>query len=807
MIMKRAILFIALCLIIQVVVNAQSLEKARKQMNKYNYSKAILILKKASTDNKTKSEAIPMLAECYRMQRDVVNALTTYARAVALPEAKPETYYYYAQALQSKGDYAKAREMFSKYAEMNPSDPRGSLFAAHCDSVLGRWKGLTPDIEVKIANSINTIQSDFGPAFYDNMLVFASDFSKNAGEGKEYGWTGRGYLNIMQAHPTKDDFWASMGASSEMEGNFNQEFHDGPAAFSTDGNSIYFTRSFFGKAKRKGIYKTNLLKIYYATKTMGKWSEIKPFFLNNTEFSVGHPALSADGQTLYFVSDMPGGHGKTDIWMCQRDGDGWSQPTNLGKTVNTAEAEMFPSMSVAGVLYFASEGHAGYGGLDIFKTSNISGKWTTPLNLQNPINSSYDDFAIAFARGNKNGFFSSNRLGGVGSDDIYAFREKEKPIVPVVVLPAFISGIVRDASTLQPIAEAIIFVYNPATDKVKVLKSDADGVYKTVIDTSADYTVKAMKTNYIADCTPFPVTEIKAGTTTKAPRDLLLDKLLVNKTFRIDNIYYDYDKYNIRDDAKNELDKLVRIMKENPIEVELGSHTDCRGSFTYNDKLSQNRAESAVDYIISTGIDKSRITAKGYGERQLTNKCADGVKCTPEEHQANRRTEFKVTGIARVQTQQEFDLDKFAIGDELSIQIFETDFFGNCLVKFTKEKNTNSSEEDKVKDASKTITPLTLPVSTIENRVIKELSNTTSDTYRVQLFALSRKISVKSADFKGLNDVQVFNDKGNYKYSSGNFDTYNDALGYREKMVMMGFAGAFVVIYSKGELKNIQPGN
>jgi len=620
-----------------------------------------------------------MLAECYRLQRDILNAKAYYAQAVALPDAKPESFYYYAQALQATGNYAKAREMFLKYAEMNPPDPRGKLFAAHCDSVLGPWKAKTPLFEVKLAEGINTSQSDFGPAFYDGNLIFASDFATNTGEGKQYGWTGRGYLNIMKAKPqTAGDFWANMEKPSEFGGKFNQPYHDGPAAFSADGNSMYFTRSFYGKAKREGIYKTNLLKIYYAEKTGGEWGEIMPFFLNSKEYSVGHPTLSADGQTLYFASDMPGGLGETDIWMCKRQGDAWGPAVNLGKTVNTSEKEMFPTMRNDGVLFFASAGHPGYGALDIFKTRNENGSWTTSENLHPPVNGSFDDFAIAFAPGDKNGFFSSNRPEGTGSDDIYAFRAAE----PVLILPAYITGVVKDKTNMQPLAGATVFLYNPSTGNVKVLKTDAQGVYKTLIDNPADYIVKAMMPNYIADCSPFTISKLEPGTTSNAPRDLMLDKLTVNKTIAIENIYYDFDKYNIRADAKPELDKLVRILNENPVNGERGAHTDCRGSFAYNDKLSQNRAESAIKYIISAGIDKSRITAKGYGEHQLTNKCSDGVDCTPAEHQANRRTEFKVTGLTMPEiTPDQFDPGIYFEGQELYSKMLPADFFKNCLAK------------------------------------------------------------------------------------------------------------------------------
>lgn len=797
--MKRYILILTFCMAFMPFVGAQSLEKAQKQMDKFNYAEAIDILKKDITDKKLRNDAIPMLAECYRLQRDIINTRKMYEKAVALPGAKPMSFFYFAQALQSTGDYLKAREIFLKYAEMNPSDPRGQLFVAHCDSVLGPWKEKTPDFEVKIVNNINTNQSDFGPAIYEDELIFASDYSSNPGEGKEYGWTGRGFLNIMKSQPVKSgDFYGRMGSRSEFDSKFNQAYHDGPAAFSNDGNSIYFTRSFYGKTKREGTFRTNQLKIFFSTKTDGHWGEVMPFYLNSTDYSVGHPTLSVDQQTLYFVSDMAGGNGGTDIWMCKNEGDAWGNPINLGPIINTPEDEMFPSIRDDGTLYFASEGHPGYGGLDIFKSTFANGTWSAPVNIQPPINGSFDDFAIAFAPGNKNGFFSSNRLGGVGNDDIYAFRNIEQPLP--VLLPAYISGLVKDRNTMQPMAGATVFLLNPITEKVKVLKTDQDGMYKTTVKTPADYTVKAMMHSYIADCSPFEIEEVIPGITINAPRDLVLDKLVINKAFRIDNIYYDFDKYTIRDDAKPELDKLVRIMEENTIDVELGSHTDCRGSDRYNDKLSQKRAESAVKYIISAGIDESRIKARGYGESQLTNKCADGIDCTPEEHQANRRTEFKTTSYVIPEVNSEYDLDKFSAEEEIPLYMFEKKFFADCL----KDKllaTIHSVSDNRI---------VSVPVESDEKSVSTEnngkmnaknnmQSNSASVTYRVNLYSLSRKISVKDKEFNGLDNVQMYIENGMYKYTSGIFNTHEEASEYQKEMFKAGFVGAFIVVFADGK--------
>lgn len=672
--MNRIIVAFLLILSISVSSLAQSINKAQKQMDKFNYSRAAEILRRAVEDEKLKPEALPLLAECYRQQRDLVKSRAAYAQVVALPNVEPTAFFYYAQALQATGEYGKAREMYLKFAEKEPNDKRGKLFASHCDSVLTAWQTKKSGYEIQAVENINTSQSDFGPVFYDGGVVFTSDRSSQTGEGKQYGWTGNGYLNILESKPnTGLGYWGEMEAPTEFGERINQEYHDGPATFTADGNTIYITRSFFGKAKREGNAKTNQLKIYSATKANGKWTELKPFFLNSTEFSVGHPSISTDGSRLYFVSDMHGGFGGTDIWMCKAENKGWSQPENLGPVINTAGNEMFPVIQADGSLYFSSEGHAGYGALDIFKSTNQNGIWSTPENLYTPINSSFDDFALAFNQSADGGLFSTNRPGGPGNDDIYAFRK------PAKTEPIYITGFVKDKTTQLPVQDATVFLLNPATGLVKVLKTNAEGMYQTRIDKPQTYVVKAMKPDFIADCSPIPLALFKAGITSVSARDLLLDKLIINKTFRIENIYYNFDRYNIRKDAKPELDKLVSIMNENPINVELGSHTDSRGSDSYNLKLSQKRAASVVKYIISAGIDESRITAKGYGETMLTNNCGNGVPCSATEHQANRRTEFKVTALQVVmQDSYQFDAEGFSEGQELFSKFLPIDFFNNC---------------------------------------------------------------------------------------------------------------------------------
>lgn len=663
-------------------LSAQPIHKAERAMQKYDYARAVTILKKAVEKDKYRNDAIPLMAECYRLQRDVLNAKAWYQEAISVAGAKPGVLLYFAQSLQATGEYSKAKEIFLTFSKHSA---KGLLFATHCDSVLGPWRNIKPSAEIKNVSNINTVASDFGAALYRGMLIFASDFLKQSGEDSPYGWTGRGYLDIKKSSPViKNDFTRDMRSPMPFSPKLNQMFHDGPASFSPDGNTIYFTRSYKDKAKKEKGVKTNMLKIFISNKIAGGWSVPKAFIYNSTDYSVGHPAASPDGKTLFFASDMPGGQGGTDIWMCTLKNGLWSSPVNLGSVINSTENEMFPYVSEDGTLYFASEGHPGYGALDIFSSKPADGKWSSPVNLKSPLNSSFDDFALAFVPGTKKGFFSSNRPGGQGNDDIYSFKLIEYAPEPTVAVIAeipkqeYISGVIKDKVTMKPLEGATAFVYNTRTGDVFVVKTDPDGRYELPAENLDDYIVKGMKPTYIADCLTINVSATDDITENK-PRDLLLDKLAINRTFRIDNIYYDFDKFNIRADAKPELDKLVTIMKENPINVELGSHTDCRGSFTYNDRLSQNRAASAVGYIISQGIDQSRITAKGYGEHQLVNKCADGVDCSEAEHQANRRTEFKITEYSSPQQQVgQFNTDAYTNGMKLNAANLLVDFFNPC---------------------------------------------------------------------------------------------------------------------------------
>ena len=660
---------------------AQPTKRAQKKMNLYNYSGAIEVLHKAVENPLYLDMAIPMLAECYRMQRDVPNAKTWYEKACQLKDAKPEWFYYYGKALFASAEYEKAGQVFIKYSLMKPGDKRALANAKQCETIIKDWNSRRPSFEVKTLKNINSPQSDFGPAFYANGFTFTSDRGKDYMEEVSYGWTGRKYLKVLFAKPVNaGDFFGEFKPPALMSGKFNQSFHDGPVSFSGDSLAM-FTRAYRdNKSKKTGNIKTDFLKIYSTERIIGDWQKLEPFFLNSYDYSVGHPALAPDGNTLYFASDMPGGEGGVDIWMCKRNGDEWSGPVNLGPVINTSDNEMFPSVRSDGMLFFASDGLPGYGGLDIFSSVNNNGIYSTPKNLMAPINSSYDDFSIAWISGTTFGLFSSDRPGGLGSDDIYAFR-KLPEIVPLMQckLPLTISGLVLDKSTGKPIEGAIVFILDENTDSVSVLKTDVDGRYFMKLDHIAPLIVKATRSKFIPDCLSWPKEKLSEETDNVAPRILLLSQLEINKTFELENIYYDFDKSEIRPDAEPSLDNLLRIMKDNPITIELASHTDCRGSFAYNDRLSLQRAESATTYILSKGIDASRISSKGYGEYQLANRCSDGIPCSEAEHQTNRRTEFKVISYIHQQpTPGIFIPESYNAGKVISREVLPADFFMQC---------------------------------------------------------------------------------------------------------------------------------
>lgn len=675
-------------------ISAQ-IRQAKYFFEQYKYSKAIPLYKKATgdKDENIRKEATVRLADCFRLINNVAEASAWYAKAVEYPDIDPVNYYYQGMALRTLSKYDDAEKAFLEYSKRAPNDFRSTVFAKYCREIRN-WETLTPSAEIKNARTINTVFSEFGPVFYKGSLLFTSDRDIDMLDDNNYQWTSFGYLDLFQALPSQQaDFWSDLLSPEKLPNNiFNQPYHDGPASFTADYSKIFLTRTLRdGKLKDSTAIKTNYLKIFYADLTNLKKVNYQPFPYNNDSYSVGHPAISADGHKLIFSSNKPGGNGQSDLYLSELVGENWSEPVNLGNELNTFGNEVFPYLANDTTLIFASDGHLGFGGLDLFQSKLVHGKWTKPWNLKRPINSAYDDFSLVFTSSMTDGFFSSNRPGGSGSDDIYAFRNYiQTPVAPkpepspIIPKPtsAMIGGFVKSKADLSPIGQATVFVLNPVKNNVLVLKTNPEGYFEFRAEIGIFYQIKAMKNGFFYDCLPFELSTANTAEKVSLPNSLLLDQYAINQTFIIKNIYYDLNKWEIREDAKASLDELVNTLKQNPINVELGSHTDCRASSAYNITLSQKRAESAVKYLVSRGIDPARLTAKGYGESKLINKCADGVPCSESEHQSNRRTEFKITSIiSNPANQNTFNPDTYKSSDKVMLEELPTGFFDNCSKK------------------------------------------------------------------------------------------------------------------------------
>ncbi len=587
---------------------------------------------KKALDKKDIPDAKLKLADSYRKMENTVEAQKWYEQAVDLPESLPIDKFYAAQAMMSNGNYDNAKVMLKQYLDAMPSDQVAQKLFTSCDSVK-RWKQDSATWVIETP-SFNSGSSNMSPVKYKDGFIFASD---RDAEGKIYEWNGRPFLDLYSVRETAP---GTFDTPKKLSGPINGKYHDGSATLSPDGKTIYFTRNNYIKKKTKrGSNDIVNLKIYSATKNDTAWTDIKELNFNSNDYSCGQPSLSADGNTLYFTSDMPkDNNGGTDIYLVNKIGDSWGEPKNLGTGINTKLNEMFPSVNGED-LYFSSEGHYGMGGLDIFKTTNTNGTWSQAQNIGYPLNSQGDDFGFLLSADNESGYLTSNRNSSDGMVDNILHFVRPELIFDLEVLSV-------NKADQKPLAGTNVELLNIKTGKKISKVTGADGKVNFDLNTNTDYTVLGSKQGFFSNSADVTTVGLsKSGT--------LETKLILELGVKPDsgdrivlkNIYYDFDKSNIRPDAAKELDKLVKVLKDNPtIIIELGSHTDSRGSDSYNLKLSQSRATNAVKYIVSKGIEKNRITAKGYGETKLVNKCKNGVTCSEAEHQENRRTDFTIKG-------------------------------------------------------------------------------------------------------------------------------------------------------------------
>jgi peptidoglycan-associated lipoprotein len=627
------------------------LNEADKEFEQYNYEKAIDLYEQAYKKKAT-LHAAQRLAACYKYQRNYKQTESWYAIAAGMEKSPEENTLEYAKALQSNSKYSEAKIQYNKYADLNKNlNPSlKSIWLRSCDSAM-HWMKEPKSVIINNEKSLNSPQSDWGAVMQNGTIVFSSDRGSKAKDeqsgnkpffkfdgSKEpnkniYGWTGNHYLRLYTKTGTDSIVLFPIEAGTE--------YHIGPASFTQKGDEMYFTLTRIPEKLNytkveilKGKQATVNIEIYSSKKdTSGKWGTPVAFKYNMVnEYSVGDPFISTDGQSLYFSSNRPGGKGGTDLYVCQKtDAGDWGLPVNLTE-VNTEGNERSPSFDGNNNFYFSSDGRVGMGGLDIFSAKLIGGKISEPQNMGYPVNSPQDDFTFNLSTATT-GYLSSNRIDGLGEDDVYNFTQQ-------LILAFKLSGTVYNKTTGQPLSNAIVTLNKTDGSGLKV-ETDERGKFKFNLEKEADYLLTGEKTSYRTDGKS--LTTVGLTESAEIKKDLYLEAIEINKAIKLENIYYDFDKSNIRADAAIELDKLVKIMIDNPtIWIELGSHTDSRGNDAYNLALSQRRADAAVQYIIDKGISKNRITAVGYGETRLLNKCTNGVQCTVAEHQLNRRTEFTI---------------------------------------------------------------------------------------------------------------------------------------------------------------------
>jgi len=556
------------------------------------------------------------LGDTYMMLRSPENAVFYYGDVIEDTAISPEYYYKYAQALRGVKRYDESRQWLRKYLENGSG-------SEEIQKMLNKDEYKSKATYKLQSADFNTEVSDFGVFVKDDQVYFVSARAQDEKvKDKTYSWNGEPFLDIYVLDKAS-------GNIIPIGGDINTKLHDGPAVISPDGNTIYFTRNNYlgNKEGKRDKDKTNHLKLYSATNSGNGWAEVKELAFNSNEYSVGHPSLSDDGKTLYFTSDMPNGLGGTDIYKASIDENGnLGTPENLGEPVNTEFDETFPFMDTDGTLYFSSNGHAGLGLFDIFKMTEEDGV----ENLGEPVNSNMDDFAYFQVSDSREGYISTNRGGG--SDDIFIFNKLN---------PLIVKGQVTDAVNGNPISAATVRLMDENGEQMAFLETDEEGNYETEVARDKRFPVEAKEIEY--ETFEGEISTMDSDEKDEITYDIQLNPVKdVEYLAEIDNIYFDFDKSNIRPDAATELDKLVDLMQnEYPdLVIEIGAHTDRRGSNAYNEKLAERRAKSTYDYLISKGIAEDRIIEyKGYGE---TKPAIDCDRCSEQDHQLNRRSMFSV---------------------------------------------------------------------------------------------------------------------------------------------------------------------
>ena len=628
-------------------------QKADKYFKIGEYYNASTRYKKSYTKfkkNVDKGRAAFFAGECARFMGNNVEAEDWYGKAVAAKHKDPIAILRYGDALKSNGKYAEAIVQYNAYKEAEPTDSKAASSIKATETAQA-WKDKPTRHRIDNMSVLNTKYYDFAVAdnpAVKNSLVFSS--SREEAKGKDNdNWYGEKHFDLFQASMDNNEKWST---PVSFPGPANSEFSDGAACFDATGKVMYYTTC-------PNNNETNSqCKIMMTSMTDGKWSDAVSLSFNSETYTCGHPCLSLDGKTLYFSSDMPGGMGGKDIWAAAWDGSTWGAPSNLGAGVNTDGDEMFPTMNKNGRLYYSSNGKVGLGGLDMMYTTNEGGVWAEATNLKSPMNSSGDDFGLIWNT-ETTGYFTSNRDGGKGMDDIYSF------LVPPLKLA--VGGRVYDTDTKENLEGATVELFGSDGTSLSV-QTLVDGMYRYELKPNVKYKISASFTGYLTKFHELSTVGLEDDQDFVKDFDFPLKSTA--KPITVPEIFYDLDKSTLRAESKKALDGLIQVLNDNPtITVELTSHTDYRADDNYNMKLSDRRAKSVMDYLVANKIPADRLTWKGMGETTpkavenneeylpfktgdvLTKEFIDKLETSElreKAHQYNRRTEFQVTGTTYV---------------------------------------------------------------------------------------------------------------------------------------------------------------
>ncbi|MDA3880875.1 MAG: OmpA family protein [Prolixibacteraceae bacterium] len=618
---------------------------ADKAFHDFSWNEAIDLYTYAHERNPNNVYVIRKLADSHRNIGNTEQVEHWLNMLIEIGEEQPEDLFNYAMALKSNGRYSQSEEYLMEYAQLRPEDGRVNLEQSLLDYV----NFLLQDSDRYVLKTLpfNTKGADWGPAFYNDQIVFVSTGDPDESRDLKYNWDNLPFLDLYSVIV---DEYGNYSDAQIFAKNIKTSFHDGPATFDESINRMYFNSNRTSKNVAREAEENNL-QIYYADFEGGKWVEKGGFKYNNERENYRHPSISADGNTLYFSSDRPGGKGGNDIWWCRKINGEWSEPFNL-EEINTEGEELFPLIASDGVLYFSSNGHGGMGGLDIYMALPDRGVFTTVENMGYPVNSPQDDFGLILDDTGMSGYFSSDRPGGLGYDDIY--------YIDILWIPVQIRGTVRDKINTFEISGAQIALLDENMDTIDVATSKEDGEFVFAAFKQRNYKLVVSKEDYIpaekeiSTYNRLPNEKIPVEVFIEMDFDVMeqggLEPLSLEKidgqelqVIQIEHINYAFDSDAILPEAARTMNKIIELMGQyEDLEIIVESHTDSKGSDEYNLRLSKRRASSAFNYLVENGIDSELVEYTGFGETQLLNHCDDGIECSDDEHAINRRSIIKV---------------------------------------------------------------------------------------------------------------------------------------------------------------------